>query len=246
MKLVPGHQAGELTALHQQGSLCWGTGELLLWDPNMLGDGWREELMSGITKEEEENRWLHILHIPWNLWSQKLDQWVQVLCLLPSSTVSWYKSSVWVHSSCQDFPTEVNALEITVDTLAGCHGLSSVWCLSLCIFQSHATALQLSSQSSATPLLCLAWGHTASYPLAFAWDLEEVLEVTPIHLWAPQTLFCCHESSKNLEVSDQLRLSLFILKREKSSFFSGESLHSIFRSDLWKQISIYLLSSEVC
>lgn len=55
IKLVPGHQAGDLTALYQQGSACWGTDEVLLWDPNVLGNGRREELVSGITLEEEEN-----------------------------------------------------------------------------------------------------------------------------------------------------------------------------------------------
>lgn len=29
MKLVPGHQVGEVTALYQQGSTCWGPGEVL-------------------------------------------------------------------------------------------------------------------------------------------------------------------------------------------------------------------------
>lgn len=32
-------QQAELTALYQQGSACWGTGEALLWDPHMPGGG---------------------------------------------------------------------------------------------------------------------------------------------------------------------------------------------------------------
>lgn len=191
----------------------------------MPGNGWREELVSGITTEEEERKWLYILHIPWNPWAQKSDQWVQVCVSCPagrSADINLLFS--WV-TPAQGLSIEVNELEITINIIAVHHGLFSIWRLSCYIFHSHAPALQLSSLPSATclfsvPSLC-AWPRGTqlmSCPLACGMDLEAVLDVTPIHLWAPQTLFCCRDFAKHFEVSNQLRLSLFTLKIEKSFF----------------------------
>lgn len=227
--LFPGAGAGqqtELTALYQQGSARWGTGEALLWDPQCRE---RDEGNSSCLGSQQRKNRTSAQYLAHSLKpvvtkigsvgagfvspAQQCSQLIQMCCLSELVLPGFPHRSEHTWEHCWHFG-----------------------CMSWRIFCLMPEPLHLPQPNPCTaallPVLCHSlvvpglWTHSL-LPSGICLGSGAVL-VLLLRLYFTATSF---PSTWKFEVSSGC--PYLLLGERKVSFFSGKSLHRIFRSDLW-------------